>query len=270
MTSAPQIFELVRHPLAIRTLRVIEVERLTPKMRRIILGGAALAGFRSLAAEDHVKVFFPQPGEAFPALPRVGKDGRIVGPSEGAAHARDYTPVHFDGRSLKLSLDFFLHGQGIAARWATTAEPGAVLGVAGPRGSYVLREHFERHVFVGDETALPEMQARIARLGGDTRVDAVFLIHDAHEEQALPSYANVTWVHRAQVGDRASAALVEALSQCIRENQRGFFWLAGEANQVRDVQRFLRERNIERSHIHSSGHWKRGAPNHDHHAPIEP
>lgn len=54
-----------RHDTRRRNLKVQEVISPTPNMRRIVLGGEDLAGFISLGADDHVKLFF---GE--------GRDGR--------------------------------------------------------------------------------------------------------------------------------------------------------------------------------------------------
>ena len=59
----------VRHELKMRLLQVREVNRLTPKMVRVVVGGDDLAGFVSASYDDHVKLFFPHPGEEKPVLP---------------------------------------------------------------------------------------------------------------------------------------------------------------------------------------------------------
>ena len=53
----------VRHEVRLRHLTVQHVQHLTPKMYRVALGGSELAGFTSMGFDDHVKVFFPQPGQ---------------------------------------------------------------------------------------------------------------------------------------------------------------------------------------------------------------
>ena len=53
---APTIHR-IRHELHRRSLEVAAVERLTPHMIRITLAGAELAGFTSLAPDDHIKIF---------------------------------------------------------------------------------------------------------------------------------------------------------------------------------------------------------------------
>jgi NADPH-dependent ferric siderophore reductase len=137
------LFELVRAPgLRVRMLEVVRVASIAPRMRRITLGGRDLGGFTSLAPEDHVKVFFPRPGEARPVVPTVGPDG-VVPPPGDKPIGRDYTPRRHDPGRGELDIDFFLHGAGVAARWAAAAQPGDVVGVAGPRGSLVLERQLD-------------------------------------------------------------------------------------------------------------------------------
>ena len=53
----------VMHEIKRRRLEVLRVVDLTPRMRRITVGGPDLAGFVSLGTDDHVKLFFPSSAE---------------------------------------------------------------------------------------------------------------------------------------------------------------------------------------------------------------
>ncbi|AKF08725.1 siderophore-interacting protein [Sandaracinus amylolyticus] len=266
MAHDPSLFELVRHPIAMRTLEVKRVVALTPRMTRVTLGGADLAGFRSLAPEDHVKIFFPRPGERDPILPVIGPSG-LPAPSDGPKPiARDYTPRRYDPDRGELDVDFFLHGHGVASTWAAQATPGQVVGVAGPRGSYVLTREVAWHLFVGDETAQPEIARRIEELPASVAVRVVLLVDGPEEEQPWPASGPIgaRWVHR-----RAGEVLLDAVRALALPEGEGFAWLAGEASQVRAVYRHLLvDRGLPASHVHASGHWKRGVAAHDHHEPI--
>jgi NADPH-dependent ferric siderophore reductase len=267
--------QLVRHPLRLRRLKVSAVRMVTPRMRRVTLAGPELEGFVSAAPEDHVRLFFPAPGEDEPALPgendlaaATGANPRIV--------ARDYTPLHHDPTGGTLEIDFFLHGQGPAAAWAERARPGQVLGLLGPRGSHVLRASFDWHLLAGDETALPEMAGRLAALPPTCRALAVLAVRDAGEEQALWSAAplDLRWVHRPGPQAGSSSPRVTPLLDQVRRLElppgEGLCWLAGEASEVRAIYRHLvGERGLDRSRIRASGHWKRGVANHDHHEAID-
>ena len=114
-TTTVRTARRVRHETKMRLLQVREVSRLTPKMVRVVLGGEALAGFVSAAHDDHVKLFFPQPGHDKPVLPTPTPNGPVY--PEGAARpaARDYTPRRYDPAANTLTIDFVLHGEGPAA-----------------------------------------------------------------------------------------------------------------------------------------------------------
>ena len=92
--DAPEI-RRVRHDLVRRRFEVRAVERLTPHMIRITLGGPELAGFTSPSPDDHIKIFVP------------GLDG--------APTQRDYTPRRYDPQNGTLLLDFVNHHGGPAA-----------------------------------------------------------------------------------------------------------------------------------------------------------
>jgi len=61
--TAERTARRVRHETKTRLLQARDVSRITPQMVRIVVGGDALAGFISAAHDDHVKLFFPQPGQ---------------------------------------------------------------------------------------------------------------------------------------------------------------------------------------------------------------
>lgn len=266
-------FTLVRHPLKIRSLEVIRTTQITPKMKRITLGGPELAGFTSLAPEDHVKLFFPAPGQSEPILPTVGPLGIVLPVGfKGKPISRDYTPLRYDEGAGELDVDFFLHGHGVASVWAENAAPGQKIGMGGPRGSYVLQQEFPWYLLVGDETALPEILLRIEGLPATARVYAVLLVESKEEEQHVEAQAqlDLRWVHRSTTSAADPELLVRTLRELELPESGGFTWIAGEATEARSVYRHLvQDRGWDRSSVHVSGHWKRGVVAHDHHEPIE-
>lgn len=266
MSRAQSPFRLVRHPLRARRVHVVNAEALSPKMRRLTVQGDDLSDFVSLAPEDHVRIFFPVPGRLEPVLPTV-QEGRVTNPSGGPIHGRDYTPLNFDTESRSLQVDFFLHGHGVAARWAAGACLGDRLGLAGPRGSFLFEAACARHVFVGDETASPEFFLRMATLPPGVRRDAVVVVDDSEEQQ--PAGPEVLWVHR-RAADDVTASLLRKVDDLAPFSSDTFFWLAGEATQTRAVLRHLvTAYQVDSSQLRSSGHWKRGVSDHDHHTPLE-
>src|SRR5271169_1447612 len=185
----------VRHETKRRLLQVREVSRITPKMLRIVVSGDELAGFVSAAHDDHVKLFFPHPGEEKPALPAPGPNGPVY--ADGVPPpARDYTPRRYDAAANALTIDFVLHGDGPAASWAEQARPGNFLGVGGPRGSFIVPDDFDWYLLAGDETALPAIGRRLEELPPGARAVVVVEVADAGDEQRFEtrSRLDVQWL----------------------------------------------------------------------------
>jgi NADPH-dependent ferric siderophore reductase len=162
----PQVIHRVMHEIKRRKLEVLRVVDLTPRMRRITVGGPQLAGFVSLGSDDHVKLFFPQTAEEQTALETLELG---AGQKGNMPPMRDYTPRRIDLDTLELDIDFVLHGDGPAATWAAQATPGQYLHIGGPRGSMVVPDIFDSYLLIGDETALPAIARRLEELSANRR-----------------------------------------------------------------------------------------------------
>ena len=129
--TAERVARRVRHETKMRLLQVRDVGHITPKMVRIVVGGEDLKGFISAAHDDHVKLFFPHPGEEKPVLPTPSPNGPVYPEGVERPASRDYTPRRYDAGANTLTLDFVLHDAGPATAWAAQARPGNFLGVGG-------------------------------------------------------------------------------------------------------------------------------------------
>lgn len=250
---------LVRHPLRMRRLEVRSVERPTPRLARLGLGGPELAGFVSAAPDDHVKVFFPEPGDHEPVLPEIGPHG-VVWPETGPRPVgRDYTPARVDDAGL-LELDIVLHPGGHASDWVGTAVTGDVLGVAGPRGSHVLARPFAGYVLAADETGLPAVRRWLRELPAGVPVVAVVEVLDAEDHQVCDTQTDVTlhWVHREEGADLAGA-----LRDVDFPAGDLFVWAGAEAGAVARVRHHVQdERGMPAAHVRARGYWKAGIEDH--------
>lgn len=262
--------ERMRHELRARLLEVRAVEQLTPSVRRIVFSGE-LADFTSLGADDHVKLLFAPDGTSAPSLPRF--DGGIRYP-EGVTvpAARDFTPRRFDCAQGVLVIDFVIHenGGGPASRWAASAVPGAVIGQAGPRGSLILSEDFDWYLLAGDETALPAIGRRLEELPARAQAIVIAEVADAQERVDLNASCQleVTWLYRGHGGKPDRGELERAVRSLELPSGAGFAWVAGEADAVRPLRRYLREElDLPKQFTRVSGYWRRGTA--DHHDPPE-
>jgi NADPH-dependent ferric siderophore reductase len=257
------VHQTLRHPLEFRTLQVKRIERITPHMQRIVLGGDELRGFVSAAPDDHVKVFFPNAAGEI-VRPEMGSHGPEYVSGRDYSPMRDYTPRHYDASRHELTIDFVLHGDGPASLWAAQATPGQTLGIGGPRGSVVIAGDFDHYVLIGDETALPAIGRWLAEMPATASVDVLVEIADADDRQALPSAAkvNIVWLERRGAAAESSDLLEQALRQLPTPAGDTFYWIATESRRARAMRLWLSdERDVPKDWLKAKGYWKAGTDN---------
>jgi NADPH-dependent ferric siderophore reductase len=251
----------VRHALRFRLLQVKRVAALTPHLVRVTLTGEALDDFVSASFDDHIKVFFPGPGEIQPAVPVAGPNGPEFDPARPRPVARDFTPRRYDREARELDIEFALHEAGPATAWAAQAKAGQYLGVGGPRGSFVIPPQFDWHLFIGDETALPAIARRLEELPAGTRAAAVIEVADPSARIEFETRADLyaEWRYREDAAHPDGGALLLALREIFLPDGEGYVWAAGEATLMRAVRKLLcDERGIDKRRIRASAYWKRG------------
>ncbi len=163
----------VRRPTKFRLLEVVRVRSITPHLTCVTLAGPELDDFETASFDDHVKVFFPPPGAVRPPIPQPWPNGPAF-PEDGPKPvARDFTPRRFDRAARELDLEFVLHHPGPASQWAEEAATGRMLGVGGPRGSFIIPTGFDWHLLIGDDTALPAIARRLEELPAGAKATAI-------------------------------------------------------------------------------------------------
>ena len=260
--TAERTARRVRHQTKTRMLQVRDVIQLTPKMVRIIVGGDALAGFVSAAHDDHVKVFFPQPGQEKPVLPTPSPNGPVYPEGVPRPAARDYTPRRYDAGANALTIDFVLHGDGPATAWAVQARPGNFLGVGGPRGSFIVPDDFDWYLLAGDETALPAIGRRLEELPAGARAIIVVEVADAGEQQRFDTRARIEthWLHRDGAAPGDPSLLQSEIAELPLPPGDGYAWVAAEAATAKALRRVLiDERGLRKDRVKAAAYWKRGA-----------
>ena len=243
----------VRHPFASRHVQLLARDAISPGFLRLTVGGPELAGFISTGFDDHTKLILPQAGQARPSLPRM-VDGRPHFDGERPT-LRDYTPMHFDKERLTLTLEVALHGSGPAVEWARSAPLGQWLGLAGPRGSLLIEPNLDWHWLLGDETALPAIERRLAELPAHTQAVARVQVANPADRRAWRSAAHLDlqWVP-------SLLTAVEALSIPPGD---GFIWAAGEHSEMAALrQRVLAKPGASAKRMRVAAYWQRGEAGH--------
>ncbi|MFF0909343.1 siderophore-interacting protein [Microbacterium enclense] len=244
-----------RHDLVFRRATLARRTFLTPAYVRLRLVGEELRGFDSPGADDHIRVFFPEAGAATGDLRE--------------APNREYTPVDWDAADGRLDLEFALHGDGLAGRWAAEAPIGAPAGVGGPRGSLVLVGRPDGWLLAGDETAVPAIRRFVRTMDaaavGRVAIEVPDAAHDLSVE--APAGVEVVQLHRGtRPAGTELADWLDALDVEERPDGNVFGFVAAEQSIVRSGRALLRDRwALDPAMTVVKGYWKRGTS--EYHAP---
>lgn len=150
-------------PYQLFDIRLQRRERLSPSLCRLVFADDDVRQMRTLAADQRVKLLFPDAQGREAALP---KDGDWQAARRQAQHPmRTYTIRALRADAGELDIDFVLHGDsGPASAWAEQAQPGARLQIVAPSrhaegdpGGYEWQppQGLQQLLLIGDETALP-------------------------------------------------------------------------------------------------------------------
>jgi NADPH-dependent ferric siderophore reductase len=239
-------------------LEVLENRQLTPSMRRIRCTAAGLADLSYLPGQD---VMLTVPTAAGPTF------------------RRRYTIRSFDPDVPAIDIDMVLHGDGPAAAWAASAQPGSRIEGIGPRGKVTVDPDAAWHLFAGDDSALPASLAMAASVlepeGSDPGQAIVILEVDGPDDEQRAETSDgrevpVQWVHRAG-GDPASGAqLVAAVTAVPLPSGPGHAYLAGELGVVAAMRQALLARGMEGGQISAKPYWRVGRANAAHGEPERP
>ena len=243
-------------------LEVLAVARPTPRVRRVTF--AAPPGLATWP-DQQLKLYLPRDGQDVPRLPPADGDTMrwyqafLAIPEPQRPWMRSFTVRANDPARGVLEVDFVLHDSGgPAARWAARAEPGQVLGRYGPSAEYrTSLTPAREYLFAGDETTVPAVGSLLAALPPSAKAVVVLEVHDAHEEQDLPSAADVDvhWLHRDGRAPGGDLLLDRVADLPVPAGMAA--WLAGEAAVVRSLRRHLVARGVGKNRIEFTGYWRK-------------
>jgi NADPH-dependent ferric siderophore reductase len=205
---------------------VLRREPLSPHLVRLVLGGPGLASFTSTGVPDEW----------------VG----LVVP--GQFQSRYYTVRSWTG--AELTLDVVVHEQGLVTEWAQTDCVGETVTITEPKGSFALPDDATWVVLVGDLTALPAIARIRETVGERLPVRAWVESPDGPLEDYL---SGAEWLAPPGPGESALASFVANLDW---PDGAGYFWMAGESAQMREIRRHVRrELGWDSRHHDLMGYW---------------
>jgi NADPH-dependent ferric siderophore reductase len=243
-----------------RRVTVTRVAQLSPRMVRVTFTGDDLGAFAWNGPAAHIKLIFPEDGQAEPAMPQPD------GPRP--TRIRTYTPRRFDPAIPELDVEFVLHGDGPASEWAAQAQEGQVLILGGPGPNYQVDPDADWFLLAGDDAALPAIATILEALPPRARARVLLEVGDAQEERPLASAAQleITWLHRGPDPAQADLALEAAVRAAQFPAGNGRVYIGCEAGAMRRIRKhLLGERGLEPAKIVTRGYWKQGDVNYTDH-----
>jgi NADPH-dependent ferric siderophore reductase len=231
-------------------LEVVESNRMSVNMQRIILTAPELADFSHAPGQDIMLL--------------VAADGtRPI--------RRRYTIRSLDPTNLRLTLNIVLHGQGPGEQWLRAARPGDTVEGIGPRGKITASPSADWHLFMGDESAMAAILAMTESLPATAAATLVIEVPNPDDEQDVLGSAaiRVSWLHRLgrQAGD--PALLTAEAAEVELPTGAGHVYLFGEASVVLRLREILTGRGIAPDQISPKAYWGRGRANAGHGEPAK-
>lgn len=243
-----------REPPPFRSLQVTAVSERTPRLRRITLGGPALAGFDPGLPAASVRLLVPTRGDLeLPAW--TGNEFLLADGTRPAI--RTLTPLDHRPERHELDVEVVLHGDGPLSTWAGATRPGDEVAMSGPGRGHEVDPSASEHLLAGDESALPAIGVLLAAIGGGAAVHVLVEVEGPEARLDLDGATSARWLVRS-AGQAPGDALVEAVTETeVSAGTR--VWAAGEAAAMQRLRRLLlEERSMDRRHATIRGYWKVG------------
>jgi NADPH-dependent ferric siderophore reductase len=164
----------------------------------------------------------------------------------GQFQSRYYTVRSVAGSEVVL--DVVVHDEGLVTGWARGEVAGQAVTISEAKGSFALPDDAGWVVLVGDLTALPA----IARVRESVALPVQAWVESP--DGPIEGYVDgVSWLAPPAPGESGLAAFVAGLDWPAGP---GYFWMAGESAQMRDIRRFVRrELGWDPRHHDLMGYW---------------
>lgn len=228
---------------------VVANRELTPRMRRVTIGGEDLARFVPRGPDQFVYLLLPPPGHD-----RLTVDSNFTWtgyrrmPKELQPVGAYYTVRHHRPEEHEIDLDMVLHDShssegGHASTWAATAVAGEPVALWGPRVSYGPPETTSEIYLFVDETGIPAASCILESLTPGQRAHVYIEVDSPSDEIPIGSGdgVDVQWLHRNGAAPGSTTLLDDAaLTASPPDPDTAYVYGGAESRAMTTIRKHLR------------------------------
>ncbi|WP_217134971.1 siderophore-interacting protein [Leucobacter chinensis] len=226
---------------------VVRTKLLGPDFLRVTFGGEGLVDFACSGVAPKIKVFLPDETRTHAA------DESLEGLLEGAT-MRTYTVRANREHEAEVDIDFVIHPEGPAGRWAAQAEPGQALVLSNAAGKDPLTAHDV--LLIGDPSAVPAVMTIVESLPSDATARVLIRVDRAEDRFELEPAADgiARWIATGADTELLTSVVADEISA----QRPDYVWAAGEASTLKPLRRLLRgDAQYTKQSSHTVGYWRR-------------
>jgi NADPH-dependent ferric siderophore reductase len=217
--------------------RIVLVQALTPRTRRVRIGAPSLVG-ETFAPGADVALF----------VPSAGRD----------VEERRYSVARSSAADGTFDVCVVLHERGPGSRWAARCRVGeAVRFLRSPTTCVQLDREAAAHLFLGDETSVAASDSMARAVPESSRIYSSFEVESADDRWPDEELARASGARWVPARGRRGAALLEALRVAELPGGDLTAYVTGETWLCSVVcAHLLRERGLPAARIRAFPHWK--------------
>jgi NADPH-dependent ferric siderophore reductase len=244
---------------------VVRSEMITPRMKRVTVGGDDLGCFESKGPDQFMYFLLPPPGMDqltvgtdfnWVSYRRMDEALRPVGAYYTVrAHRPEVNEIDFD---MLLHDDHGGEG-GHASRWAASASSGDPVALWGPRTAYEPPDDTHHYYLFADETGLPAIACILETLSADDTASVYLEVDDSDDEIPLTSRcdAEIDWLHRSKAGGDESVLVESALAIAPPDRSGVYVFGGGESRAMTAVRKHVRkEWKLRKGQVSLVAYWR--------------
>lgn len=259
--TAPEL-DLSTHVPRFLTYRAVvqRVRAIGPNFVRVTLGGRELQAYQTSGIAPKVKIFVPHDTKDEPEVPKFGPSGFAYADGVRTPVVRTYTVRAHRLAAGEIDIDFVVHQDGPAGRWAAGARAGDRVVITNASGSS-FPDDLSTLLFVGDPSSLAAIMTVVETLDSATSFAVLLLAERATDIIPIepPAAGHTRWIIASDTTD-PSSELVDRILELVVGHDIDYVWVAGEANTLRHVRRALRdEAGYTKENSRVVGYWRRSS-----------